>query len=68
MLYKRQYGINHKLNKIEPTKDLGVTFDYRVTFRDHIHQKVNKAYSILGLIKKKLHMSSNISYNFIRHW
>jgi len=59
--YISDNGIDHKLNKTESTKDLGVTFDYRLTFREHIHQKVNKAYSILGLIKRNfIHMSSNI--------
>jgi len=51
--YISDNGINHKLNKTEPTKGLGVTFDYRLTFHaDDIHENVNKAYSILGLIKR----------------
>jgi len=36
----------------ERYKDLGVTADEKLTFRDHIHDKVNhKAYAMLGLIK-----------------
>jgi len=50
--YISDNGINHTLNKTEPTKGLGVTFDYRLTFPDDIHENVNKAYSILGLIKR----------------
>ena len=58
--YISDNGINHKLEKTESTKDLGVTFDYRLTFRDHMHQKINKAYSMLGLIKRNfIHMSSS---------
>jgi len=32
--------------------DLGVTFDSNLTFKDHVVQKINKAYSILGIIKR----------------
>ena len=30
----------------ESYKDLGVTFDEKLTFRDHIHDKVYKAYAL----------------------
>ena len=33
-------------------KDLGVTFDEKLTFRDHIHDKVHKAHAMLGIIKR----------------
>jgi len=32
--------------------DLGVIFDSNLTFKDHMAQKINKAYSILGIIKR----------------
>ena len=32
--------------------DLGVRFDNNLTFRDHISEKINKAYSVLGIIKR----------------
>ena len=32
-------------------KDLGVTFDSSLTPRTHMQEKINKAYSMLGLIK-----------------
>ena len=32
--------------------DLGVTFDEKLTFQDHIHDKVHKAYAMLGLIRR----------------
>ena len=31
---------------------LGVRFDNNLTFRDHISEKINKAYSVLGIIKR----------------
>jgi len=31
--------------------DLGVRFDSKLTFRDHISEKNNKAFSVLGIIK-----------------
>jgi len=33
-------------------KDLGVQIDEKLKFGVHIHEKVNKAYSTLGLIKR----------------
>ena len=33
-------------------KDLGVFFDSQLTFSEHIHQKINKAYSMLGIVKR----------------
>jgi len=29
--------------------DLGVLFDEKLTFREHMHQKINKAYLMLGV-------------------
>ena len=48
------------IQKVEYHKDLGVLFDLQLTFKDHIQQKINKAYSIIGLIKRNfIHMNSN---------
>ena len=32
--------------------DLGVIFDEKLTFREHIHCKINVAYEMVGLIKR----------------
>jgi len=40
------------LEKVKSMVDLGVCFDNSVTFRDHISEKINKAYSVLGIIKR----------------
>jgi len=40
------------LEKVKSIVDLGVRFDNNLTFRDHISEKVNKAYSVLGIIKR----------------
>jgi len=40
------------LNHEESYKDLGVTLDEKLTFQDHIHDKVHKAYAMLGIIKR----------------
>ena len=37
--------------KVDYIKDLGVFFDSQLTFSEHIHQKNNKAYSMLGIVK-----------------
>ena len=31
--------------------DLGVCFDEKLSFKEHIHAKINKVYMTLGLIK-----------------
>ena len=36
----------------EKIKDLGVWFDEKLTFKDHINDKINVAYLMLGLIKR----------------
>ena len=32
--------------------DLGVHFDEKISFREHMHAKINKAYMMLGIIKR----------------
>jgi len=39
------------LEKVKSMVDLGVHFDSNLTFRHHISEKINKAYSVLGIIK-----------------
>ena len=33
-------------------KNLGVIIDCNLKFRDHIKQKINKAYSMLGILRR----------------
>jgi len=40
------------LEKVKSMVDLGVRFDSNLTFKDHISEKINKAYSVLGIIKR----------------
>jgi len=42
----------HPLEKVKSIVDLGVHFDSNLTFGDHISDKINKAYSVLGIIKR----------------
>jgi len=42
----------YKLEKPDSINDLGVLFDSSLSFRNHISHKINKAYSILGIIKR----------------
>jgi hypothetical protein len=47
------YNINNiELENLRIFKDLGVTFDSCLKFRFHISDRVNKAYSILRIIKR----------------
>ena len=48
------------LEHLDFIKDLGVIFDQKLKFDHHINKKVNKAYSILGIIYRNFkYMSSD---------
>jgi len=40
------------LEKYDKVKDLGVWFDEKLSFREHIQDKINKACKTLGIIKR----------------
>jgi len=43
---------NTLLDHKDSFKDLGVVINEKLTFRDHMHDKVNKAYAMLGIFKR----------------
>jgi hypothetical protein len=43
---------NEELERLDSIKDLGVTFDSDLSFTQHIAEKINKANSCLGIIKR----------------
>ena len=46
------------LARLDKVKDIGVYFDAKLDFKDHMHEKINKAYMMLGLINRNFkHMS-----------
>jgi len=51
----------HHIQKVTSIKDLGVTFDpHHLSFQQHMHEKINKAYSMIGIIKRNfIHVDSN---------
>jgi len=50
-LVKYQDGIPAN-GQLETTKDLGILIDEKLSFKEHIHDKINKTYAMLGLIKR----------------
>ena len=49
-----------QLEGVDSIKDLGVTFDVNLKFTGHVNEKVNKAYGMLGIIKRNFgNMSRN---------
>lgn len=67
------YNINHtSLGRKNVMKDLGITFDSKLTFESHINQIVKKAYKMLGFISRSLNKFKNIStykilyYTYVR--
>ena len=51
--YITEENTDYKLEKVDSIKDLGVIFDSRLNFRNHIGllNKINKAYSMVGIKK-----------------
>ena len=43
---------HNTIQKVDSIKDLGILFDTRLNFKDHIQEKINKAYNIIGLLKR----------------
>ena len=39
------------IDRVNIIKDLGILIDEKLTFRDHIHDKINKAYMMFGLTR-----------------
>jgi len=49
------YHINGvQLEQLDSKQDLGVSFDSQLKFYKHIDDKINKAYSFLGIIKRNI--------------
>jgi len=42
------------LERYDKVKDLCVWFDEKLSFREHIQDKINKAHVMLGIIKRRL--------------
>jgi hypothetical protein len=45
-------GVVTNLSRVSSTRDLGVTMDSRLNFKEHIYSKVNKAFTMIGIIKR----------------
>jgi len=48
----RREGTDNKLQRLDSFKDLGVTFQSDLSFKNHITEKINKANNMLGIIKR----------------
>ena len=63
-------NIKYVIQKVNHIKDLGVTFDTNLSFQEHMHcrGKINKAYSMIGLIKRNfIHMDYKRFAYYINH-
>lgn len=48
----RDYTMQGPINNTKKEKDIGVVIDDRLTFSEHLAEKINKANSILGVIRR----------------
>ena len=54
-LEERTYTLGHNgpvIRKVKEEKDIGIIFDAELKFSSHISEKVNKANSIMGLVRR----------------
>jgi hypothetical protein len=58
-------GKVEELNEVSKMKDLGVVIDNKLTFKDHIAEKVHKAYSMIGIIKRNFKYMDKESFLMI---
>jgi len=51
--FSNKYKISDNvIEQVEQIKDLGVVFDSKLNFDEHIHVKINKAYQMSGIIRR----------------
>jgi len=50
------------LERCNKVRDMGVIVDSKLSFSDHITEKVNKAYSILGIIKRSFQHVDKVAF------
>ena len=58
----------NELEKINEIKDLSVIFDSKLKFAAHINEKVNKAFSVLGVINRNFIWKKILSFCCINLW
>ena len=44
--------MQHRATILKQGKDIGVVIDNQLNFEDHMNEKINKANSIMGLIRR----------------
>jgi len=47
-----QYVSDTVIDKVHKIKDLGIVFDCRLKFGEHIDEKINRAYQMIGIIQR----------------
>jgi hypothetical protein len=58
-------GVSVELHRVNDMKDLGVVIDCNLNFHAHIYEKINKAYQMLGIIKRNFICLDKISFILI---
>jgi len=51
-MYSNEGNSVQELERVHSINDLGVIFDTALSFLEHMSQKINKAYSMIGIIKR----------------
>ena len=58
------YGLDNLslLERVNSMKDLGVTISCNLSFRNHIYEKINTAYKMLGIIKRNFNAVDTFTF------
>ena len=51
-----------ELQRCEKVKNLGVIIDSKLSFHEHIQEKVNEAYSMLGIINRNFKHINRVAF------
>ena len=49
---KIQATVGLNIQNVDQIKDLRILYDSHLTFKDHFQEKINKSYTMIGLIKR----------------
>jgi Reverse transcriptase (RNA-dependent DNA polymerase)/Endonuclease-reverse transcriptase len=54
-----------ELERVQSMKDLGVYFDSDLSFKEHIYEKINKAYQMIGIVSRNFKGIDKDSFKLI---
>ena len=67
VVYKYGFEIDNlgfvELERVKSMNDLGVIIDSDLSFKEHIHHKIDKAYQMIGIISRNFKNIDKLTFN-----